>query len=100
MSLLKKFLAEAIEVDKVSELVDLFRSSQLPTIVVEKSSDVRIYNRWIERRLFNSYNVDVLAANGKGNLLRLYERRNEFADLPVAFVANRGLWLFSGIPEG
>ena len=38
--------------------------------------------------------------NGKGNLLRLYERRNEFAGLPVVFVANRGIWLFSGIPEG
>lgn len=100
MSLLKNIIAEASEVDEVSELVALFSTSQLPTIVVERGDDVRIYNRWIERRLFGTYNIDVLAANGKGNLLRLYERRNEFAGLPVAFVSNRGIWLFSGIPEG
>lgn len=100
MSLLKEIIVEASEVDEVSELVALFSTSQLPTIVVERGDDVRIYNRWIEKRLFNTYNLDVLAANGKGNLLRLYERRNEFAGLPVTFVANRGQWVFSGIPEG
>ena len=100
MSLLKDILAEASEVDEVSKLVALFRTSQLPTIVVERGDDVRIYSRWIERRLFGTYNLDVRAVNGKGNLLRLYERRNEFADLPVVFVANRGIWSFSGIPEG
>ena len=100
MSLLKKIIVEGNKVDEVGELVTLFRSSQLPTIVVERDDDVRIYNRWIRKRLFGTYNLDVLAANGKGNLLHLYERRNEFAGLPVAFVANRGLWLFSGIPKG
>ena len=100
MSLLKDILAEASKVDEVSKLVVLFRTSSLPTIVVERGDDVRIYSRWIERRLFGTYRVDVQAVNGKGNLLRLYERRNEFADLPVVFVANQGIWSFSGIPEG
>ena len=31
--------------------------------------------------------------------LSLYARRKEFAHLPVAFVADRDLWLFSGIPS-
>lgn len=100
MSLLKNILAEASKVDEVGELVALFRTSQLPTLVVERDDDVRIYSRWIERYLFGTYKIDVLAVNGKGNLLRLYERRSEFAGLPVVFVANRGIWLFSGIPEG
>lgn len=99
MSLLKEILAEASEVDKVSELVATLRNSRLPTIVVEEPSDVRIYSRWIERRLFDTYYVDILAAGGKANLLSLHERRSEFADLPVVFSANRGIWLFSGIPE-
>ena len=99
MSLLKKMITEVNKIDEVSELVALFRSSQLPTLVVEKDNDVRIYSRWIEQHLFGTYKVDVLAVNGKGNLLRLYERRNEFAGLPVVFVANRGIWLLSGIPE-
>ena len=99
MSLLKEILAETSEVGKVSELVLLLRCSQLPTIVVEEPSDVRIYNRWIDLRLFNTYNVNVLAAGGKANILSLYERRSEFAKLPVVFVANQGMWMFSGIPE-
>ena len=43
--------------------------------------------------------VDVLNAGGRENLLNLYERRDEFADLPVVFVANKGMWLFLGIPK-
>ena len=35
---------------------------------------------------------------GRETLLAVYKRRNEFAHLPVAFVADRDLWLFSGIP--
>ena len=100
MSLLKNILAEASKADEVGELVALFRTSQLPTLVVERDDDVRIYSRWIEQYLFGTYKIDVLAVNGKSNLLRLYERRNEFAGLPVVFVANRGIWSFSRIPEG
>ena len=97
MSRLKSIITK---VNKIDELVALLRTSQLPTLVVERGDDVRIYSRWIERHLFGTYKLDVLAVDGKGNLLRLYERRNEFAGLPVVFVANRGIWSFSGIPEG
>ena len=100
MSLLKKMIAEVNKVDESDELSALLRSSQLPTLIVEKDDDVRIYSRWIEQHLFGTYRIDVLPANGKSNLLRLYERRNEFAGLPIVFIANRGIWLFSGIPEG
>ncbi len=99
MSLIKKIIAEAREVDEVGELVTLLRSSQLPTIVVEEPNDMRFYNRWIEQHLFNTYNVDVLAAGGKDNLLHLYKRRSEFAGVPIVFVANRGMWLFSEVPK-
>ena len=99
MSLLEKIMMEVDEIDEVGELVALLRSSRLPTVVVEESSDTRIYMRWVERRLFSTYKVDVLAAGGKDNLLSVYDRRNEFADLPVVFVANQGMWVFSGVPE-
>ena len=97
MSRLKSIVTK---VNKIDELVALLRASLLPTLVVESGDDVRIYSRWIERRLFGTYKLDVLAVDGKGNLLSLYERRNEFADLPVVFAANQGIWLFSRIPEG
>ncbi len=99
MSLLKKIIAEVGAVDEIGELVALFRISQLPTIVVEDNSDARIYRQWIEQHLLGTYKVGVIAVGGKDNLLELYNRRNEFADLPVVFVANRGMRLFSGIPE-
>ena len=99
MSLLEKIVAEIGAVDEVAELVALLRSSQLPTVVVEDPSDVQIYSRWVERHLFGTYKVDILDAGGRDNLLNLYERRNEFADLPVVFVANRGMWLFLGTPK-
>ena len=99
MSLLEKIINEVSEVDEVGALVALFRISQLPTLVVEDASDVHIYSRWVEQHLFGTYKVDVLAAGGRENLLNLYERRNEFADLPVVFIVNRGMWLFSGIPK-
>ena len=83
----------------VDELVALLRYSQLPTVVVEDPSDVCIYSWWVERHLFGNYKVDVLAAGGKANLLRIYERKSEFAHVPVVFVANRGMWLFTKIPK-
>ena len=69
----------------------------LPTIIVEGENDIPIYRR-IEKYI-GVQDADVIQVGGRNNLLSLYERRNEFAHLPVAFVADRDLWLFSGIPS-
>ena len=79
----------------VDELVATLRRSQLPTVIVEGKDDMRIY-RWVEERVSNQ-KADVQSAGGKENLLSVYERRDEYAHLPVAFVADRDMWLFSGI---
>ena len=68
----------------------------LPTIIVEGENDIPIYRR-IEKYI-GVQDADVIQVGGRNNLLSLYERRKEFAHLPVAFVADRDLWLFSGIP--
>lgn len=99
MSLLQKIVAEASQIDEVGELVTLLRFSQLPTVIVETSNDVRIYKLWVESRLFGTYKVDVIDVGGRDNLLHLYERRSEFANVPVVFVGNQGMWVFSDIPE-
>ena len=57
---------------------------------------MQIY-QWAERRI-GIQKANVLPVGGKETLLAVYERRNEFAHLPVAFVADKDLWLFSGIP--
>ncbi len=81
----------------VEELVAALRRSALPTILVEGQEDMRIY-RWIEARLGTRV-ANVLPTGGRDKLLSVYERRQEFSNLPVAFVADRDMWLFSGIPS-
>ncbi|MDE0629886.1 MAG: DUF4435 domain-containing protein [Caldilineaceae bacterium] len=81
----------------VDEIVASLRHSDLPTIIVEGKEDMPIY-RWVETRL-GIGNADVLEVGGRKILLSLFERRQEFPELPVAFVADRDMWLFSGIPS-
>ena len=81
----------------VEELVAALQRSALPTVVVEGQEDMRIY-RWVEARLGNRA-ANVLPTGGRDKLLSVYERRQEFSNLPVAFVADRDMWLFSGIPS-
>ena len=82
----------------VDDWVTTLRHSQLPTVLVEGKDDVQIY-QWTERRV-GIQRANVLPVGGRETLLGVYQRRNEFAHLPVAFVADRDLWLFSGIPPG
>ena len=81
----------------VDELVAALRRSALPTVVVEGKGDMPIF-RWVEERL-GSRNANVQSTGGRDKLLSVYERRQEFPNLPVAFVADRDMWLFSGIPS-
>ena len=77
-------------------LVGMLHNSRLPTVIVEGKDDHQIY-QWVER-CAGSQKANVLPVGGKETLLAVYKRRSEFAHLPVAFVADRDLWLFSGIP--
>ena len=78
-------------------LVGMLHNSHLPTVIVEGKDDHQIY-QWVERYA-GSQKANVLPVGGRETLLAVYKRRNEFAHLPVAFVADRDLWLFSGIPR-
>jgi len=80
----------------VNDWVTMLRRSYLPTVIVEGKDDLQIY-QWVERHI-GIQNANVLPVGGKKVLLSVYKRRNEFAHLPVAFVADKDLWLFSGIP--
>ncbi|MYJ76831.1 MAG: DUF4435 domain-containing protein [Caldilineaceae bacterium SB0670_bin_27] len=81
----------------VDEFVASLRHSDLPTIIVEGKEDMPIY-RWVETQ-FGIGTADVLEVGGRRKLLSIFERRQEFPDLPVAFVADKDMWLFSGIPS-
>ena len=80
----------------VEEMVSYLCHSNLPTVIVEGKDDMRLY-QWLEERL-GSRAANVQPTGGRDKLLSIYERRQEFSNLPVAFVADRDMWLFSGIP--
>lgn len=80
----------------VDDLIFALRHSQTPNVVVEGEDDVVIYRELIKR--FEILDVDFHAAGGREKLLRVYERRSEFAHVPVAFIADRDMWVFTGIP--
>ena len=82
----------------VDELVDTLRRSRLPTIVVEGKEDMQIF-RWMEDVL-EVHKADVLGVGGRPNLLAVYDRRSEFAHLPVAFIADQDKELFTQLPVG
>lgn len=69
-----------------------------PIVLVEGKDDVQIC-RWAAERVGNP-RLDIHPAGGRQTLLDVYARRSEYAQLAVAFVADRDLWLFSCIPQG
>ena len=87
---------------EVGELVDTLRRSNIPNIVVEGNDDIYIY-RELESR-FKIGEVGVHQAGGREKLLQIYEvlsdseKNGDFSHVPVAFIADRDMWVFRGIP--
>jgi len=79
----------------VEHLVGVLRRSRKPSIVVEGDDDVIIYRELAKR--IGILEVVLLPSGGREKLLQVYERRGEFAQVPVAFIADQDMWLFSGI---
>ena len=82
----------------VEQLVGVLRRSRKPCIVVEGDDDVIIY-RELTRRI-GILEVILRSSGGREKLLQIYERRSEFTQVPVAFIADQDMWLFSGIESG
>jgi hypothetical protein len=82
----------------VDEIVNSLKRSYLPTIVIEGTDDVYIY-RWLKRKLSATL-VSLQACGGRNNLFSIHDRREEFSDKNVVFVADQDAYRFIGIPEG
>lgn len=78
------------------ELVGYLKHTRLCTVLVEGAADAYVY-RWIEERLV--IDSDVLICTGRDALLEVFKRRNEFPNTKTVFVADKDMWLFSGIPN-
>jgi hypothetical protein len=80
------------------ELINTLNHSSLATVLVEGSTDVSVY-RYLEREFENAgIKVDVLPCGGRGNLLKVFDRRGEITRNVVVFLADRDSWVFTGVP--
>ena len=86
----------------VENLVIALRLSNKPNIIVEGKDDEIIYRTLVDR--LGRFDVGFFSAGSKESLLRLYEElsdyesRGDFRHVPVAFIADRDMWLFRGTP--
>ena len=86
----------------LENLVIALRLSNKPNIIVEGKDDEIIYGTLVER--LGRFDVGFFSAGSKDTLLHLYEELSEyenagdFRHVPVAFIADRDMWLFRGIP--
>jgi len=81
----------------VDEIVSYLKRTTLPTVLVEGTDDQSIY-RYIENTL-EDLDADVLVCGGRTALLDIYERRSEFISSQVAYLADKDMWYFTGIPQ-
>lgn len=81
----------------VDEIVDTLKRSSLTTVLVEGKYDIIIY-RWIESEI-GIVNANFFPCGGRNKLLQVFERRSEFPDLKVIFVADRDAYVYINPPE-
>lgn len=78
--------------DNVKQAIGTLSRSTLPTVVVEGENDPPIYRK-IEDLLGKDPYIDSLPVGGRDNLLEIYERKEEFPQVPVAFMADPDMWV-------
>ena len=87
---------------ELPDLVAELRHSNLPNLVVEGDDDVIIYGKLVDDYLDG--HIGICQTGGRETLLRLYEtlshaeKQGDFTHTPVAFIADRDMWIFRGIP--
>lgn len=78
------------------EIIATLKNSELPSILVEGTSDASIY-RWIENQV-GTFSGNIIPCGGRSVVLEIYNRRNEIHNPYVIFLADRDMWLFTKVP--
>lgn len=81
----------------IEELINTLKRSNIPTILIEGPDDVFIY-RWLKSKLDTSL-IALLPCGGRTTLFSIYDRRHEFSDRNVIYIADRDLYKFEPIPS-
>lgn len=77
----------------VDETVGALKHSSLPSLVVEGKDDMTVY-RWLERELA-AKSVNLFPVGGRSNVFKVLNRRTEFPNAKVAFLADSDLDVFN-----
>ena len=77
------------------EIIASLKHTNLPTIVVEGKDDMKIY-RLLEKSLHHQ--ISILQCGGRTTLLEVFERKEEFKNPNVIFIADSDMYVFSEIP--
>jgi len=83
----------------VEEIISTIQRSSLPFILVEDTSKemAEVYRK-IESKI-GTTNASIIPCGGRRPLLEIYKRRNEFTSKKVAYIADKDMWVFSGVPN-
>ena len=82
----------------VEEAISLLSKSEVPTVITEGRDDFIVF-RHLEEQL-RDFGVDVLPIGDRKKVLELFERRAEIGrDTGIAYIADRDVWIYSGIPN-
>lgn len=81
----------------VDEAVAQLRHSDLPTVLVEGKSDILVYRKL--EKVLGIGKVDFQECGGRAKLLKIFERRREYSNVDVFFLADQDLWIFTGKPD-
>ncbi|WP_336127887.1 DUF4435 domain-containing protein [Mesoflavibacter sp. CH_XMU1422-2] len=81
----------------VDEIIQTLKRSSLTTVLVEGKDDVLIY-RWLEDEI-GVVNANFFPCGGRDKLMQIYERRSEFPESSVIFVADKDAYVYINPPQ-
>lgn len=81
----------------VDEIIDTLKRSSLTTVLVEGKDDVVVY-RWMENEV-GITTASFFPCGGREKLLQVFERRSEFQNVKVIFVADKDAYVYTHTPE-
>ena len=78
------------------EAIAVIKKSSLPTVVIEGADDAIVYRK-IED--IGDGFVSLLPVGGRENVLAIFNRKAEFSNKKVVFIADQDTWIVNGIPS-
>lgn len=79
------------------EIIANLQDTHIPTVLVEGNYDFTIYQKLQEK--IGILEVNFMPCGGRTALLKIFERRSEFPNKKVIFIADKDLWVFTKVPD-